>query len=62
MAAELVSFMNPGQIAGNQTTYVPWECSTRSGKEVSSGVYFGEVVWGGQRSFFKMAIIRGSGL
>jgi len=61
-AGNLVRTMNPGPLEGGFTHYLPWDCSNNSGHTVSSGVYFGEVVWGGKRRLFKMAIIKGSGL
>jgi hypothetical protein len=62
LAGELVRTLNPGAVPGGYTHYVPWNCANNSGQTVGSGVYIGEVVWGGKREFFKMAIIKGSGL
>jgi flagellar hook assembly protein FlgD len=61
-AGELVRTMHPGPLQGGFTHYLPWDCANGSGRTVSSGIYFGEVVWGGKRKVFKMAIIKGSGL
>ncbi|MFA6004819.1 MAG: FlgD immunoglobulin-like domain containing protein, partial [Elusimicrobiota bacterium] len=61
-AGEVVRKMNPGPLEGGFTHYLPWDCGNQEGRRVSSGIYFGEVVWGGKRKLFKMAIIKGSGL
>ena len=62
MAGEKIRTIEPGSLAGGITYYSPWDCNNGSGREVASGVYVGEVVWGGQKKFFKMAIVKGSGL
>ena len=59
---ELVRKIDQGQVAGNGTYYFPWDCNNSGGRMVASGVYIGEVQWGDQRKFFKIAIIKGSGL
>ena len=62
LAGELVRKIDQGQVAGNTTNYFPWDCNNSGGRIVASGVYIGEVQWGDQRKFFKIAIIKGSGL
>lgn len=59
---ELVRKIDQGQVAGHGTYYFPWDCNNSGGRVVASGVYIGEVQWGKQRKFFKIAIIKGSGL
>ncbi|MCX5794330.1 MAG: hypothetical protein NTY77_02385 [Elusimicrobia bacterium] len=59
---ELVRKIDQGQVAGHGTYYFPWDCKNSGGRVVASGVYIGEVQWGKQRKFFKIAIIKGSGL
>ncbi len=61
-AGELVTKLDSGQVNGGQHVYVNWNCHTQGGRNVSSGVYFGNVKWGGKSKFFKMAVIKGSGL
>lgn len=61
-AGELVRSMDQGAVAGGLHHYIPWDCKNDGGNTVSSGVYFGQVEWGGSRKLFKMAIIKGSGL
>ncbi|MBI5239353.1 MAG: right-handed parallel beta-helix repeat-containing protein [Elusimicrobia bacterium] len=62
VAGELVRKIDQGQVAGFTTNYYPWDCTNTGGRTVASGVYIGEVQWGNQRKFFKIAIIKGSGL
>lgn len=62
LSGQLVRTMPQGPVPGGQTYYMPWNCSNDSGKTVSSGVYLGEIKWGGYRQWIKMAIIKGSGL
>ncbi|MBI5623888.1 MAG: SBBP repeat-containing protein [Elusimicrobia bacterium] len=62
VAGELVRTMDQGYLEGNKTYYMPWNCGNQQGKTVGSGIYFAEVVWGSERQFFKIAIIKGSGL
>lgn len=38
--------------------YVEWDGKNDSGLDVASGVYVGELILGGQRKFFKMAVIK----
>jgi uncharacterized protein (DUF2141 family) len=62
VTGELVRKIDQGQVPGHTTNYYPWDCKNQGGKTVASGVYVGEVQWGGQRKFFKIAIVKGSGL
>lgn len=62
VAGEKVRTIGQGDVPGGQTYYSPWNCANEDGRTVSSGVYIGEVVWGSLRRFFKIAIIKGSGL
>ena len=59
---ELVRVLDQGQVTGSSTNYFPWDCANASGRQVASGVYIGEVEWGGKRAFVKIAIVKGSGL
>jgi hypothetical protein len=62
VAGEKVRTLELGEQSGSQTYYAPWNCANDAGRTVASGVYIGEVVHGNRRRFFKMAIIKGSGL
>ncbi|MHB2025852.1 MAG: right-handed parallel beta-helix repeat-containing protein [Elusimicrobiota bacterium] len=57
-----VRHMDLGTLAGGSFYYQNWDGTNNSGRDVASGVYFGELKVGGQKKFFKMAIIKGSGL
>jgi len=62
VAGEKVRTIEQGVVSGGMTHYTPWNCASDGGGTVSSGIYIGEVVWGGRRKYFKIAIIKGSGL
>ncbi|MDD5302459.1 MAG: hypothetical protein PHS14_05050 [Elusimicrobia bacterium] len=62
VAGEKIRTIEQGQVPAGQTYYTPWNCTNDSGRTVASGIYIGEVVHGGRHKFFKMAIIKGSGL
>jgi hypothetical protein len=62
LTGQLVRTIDQGQLAGGQTAYYPWACDNQSGRTVASGVYLGQVEWGGRSKFFKIAIVKGSGL
>ena len=62
LSGELVRVLEQGQVTGSSTNYFPWDCANASGRTVASGVYIGEVEWGGQSAYFKIAIVKGSGL
>lgn len=62
VAGEKVRSIDQGDLPAGQTYYTPWDCRNDGGQTVSSGVYIGEVIHGGRRKFFKIAIIKGSGL
>jgi uncharacterized protein (DUF2141 family) len=62
VAGELVREIDDGDVEGGVTRYVNWGCLNDAGQAVASGVYIGQVDWGGKRRFFKMALIKGSGL
>ncbi|MFA6092089.1 MAG: hypothetical protein WC986_04015 [Elusimicrobiota bacterium] len=62
VAGELVREIPQGELGGGFTYYSPWDCKNEGGKSVASGVYIGQIKWGGRNKFFKMAVIKGSGL
>ncbi len=62
VAGEKIRTIEQGVVPAGQTYYTPWNCANDSGRTVASGVYIGEVIHGGRRKFFKIAIIKGSGL
>ncbi|MDO8757209.1 MAG: hypothetical protein Q7J64_04310, partial [Elusimicrobiota bacterium] len=62
VAGEKVKTIEQGVVLSGQTYYTPWNCTNDSGRTVASGVYIGEAIFGGLRKFFKIAIIKGSGL
>jgi hypothetical protein len=62
VAGELVRSIPQGPVRGGRHYYTPWDCKNDGGRTVASGVYFGVVKWGGKKKFFKMAVIKGSGL
>ncbi|OGR93069.1 MAG: hypothetical protein A2V88_04130 [Elusimicrobia bacterium RBG_16_66_12] len=62
VAGEKVRTIEQGSVPGGMTHYTPWNCANGDGRVVASGVYVGEAIWGGKRKYFKIAIIKGSGL
>ncbi|MBI5209460.1 MAG: hypothetical protein HY927_05735 [Elusimicrobia bacterium] len=62
VAGELVRSIPQQHVEGGGTYYTTWACRNSQGKSVASGIYFAEVAWGSERKFFKIAIIKGSGL
>ena len=62
VAGEVVREMSQGALDGGGNYYSPWDCKNQSGRTVASGVYIGQVKWGDRSKFFKMAVIKGSGL
>ncbi|MCR4294536.1 MAG: hypothetical protein NUW21_03305, partial [Elusimicrobia bacterium] len=62
VAGEKIRTIEQGQVPAGQTYYTPWNCANDAGRKVASGVYIGEAIHGGRRKFFKIAIIKGSGL
>jgi uncharacterized protein (DUF2141 family) len=62
VTGEKIRTIEQGQVPAGQTYYTPWNCTNDNGATVASGVYIGEVIHGGRRKFFKIAIIKGSGL
>lgn len=62
VAGEKIRTIEQGQVPAGQTYYTPWNCANDAGQKVASGVYIGEAIHGGRRKFFKIAIIKGSGL
>ncbi|MBI5246675.1 MAG: hypothetical protein HY923_05800 [Elusimicrobia bacterium] len=62
VTGEKVRTIEQGDLPGGKTYYTPWNCLNDGGRTVASGVYIGEAVHGGKRKFFKIAIIKGSGL
>jgi uncharacterized protein (DUF2141 family) len=62
VAGEKIRTIEQGTVPPGQTYYTPWNCTNDAGRTVASGVYIGEVIHGGRRKFFKIAIIKGSGL
>jgi len=57
-----VRHIDLGDVSGGNYYYQNWDGTNDDGRDVASGVYFGELRVGGQRTFFKMAVIKGSGL
>ncbi|HAZ09067.1 MAG TPA: hypothetical protein DCZ01_11245, partial [Elusimicrobia bacterium] len=62
VAGQKVRTIDQGPVPGGMTHYTAWNCANDDGRVVASGVYIGEVVWGGKKKHFKIAIIKGSGL
>lgn len=62
VAGEKIRTIEQGTVPVGQTYYTPWNCKNDSGQTIASGIYIGEVIHGGRRKFFKIAIIKGSGL
>jgi hypothetical protein len=62
VAGEKIRTIEQGVVPAGQTYYTPWNCTNDDGKTVASGVYIGEVRHGGRSKFFKIAIVKGSGL
>ncbi|MDE2313971.1 MAG: hypothetical protein KGL04_07340, partial [Elusimicrobia bacterium] len=57
-----VRHIDLGSVSGGNYYYQNWDGTNDAGRDVASGVYFGELKVGGQKAFFKMAVIKGSGL
>ncbi|MEK7745123.1 MAG: FlgD immunoglobulin-like domain containing protein, partial [Elusimicrobiota bacterium] len=62
VAGELVREIPQAAHPGGFTYYTNWDCKNQGGEAVASGVYIGQVKWGDKKKFFKMAVIKGSGL
>jgi hypothetical protein len=62
VVGEKIRTIEQGAVPVGQTYYTPWDCTNNKGQTVASGIYIGEVIHGGRRKFFKIAIIKGSGL
>lgn len=62
VTGEKIRTIEQGQVPAGQTYYTPWNCTNDNGQTIASGVYIGEAIHGGRRKFFKIAIIKGSGL
>jgi len=60
IAGELVREMQLTGYAAGTTNVWPWDGKNGSGAGVASGVYIGEVKVGGDKAFFKMAVIKAS--
>lgn len=60
IAGELVREMELTGYTAGATSVWPWDGKNDSGREVASGVYIGEVKVGGDKTFFKMAVIKDS--
>jgi hypothetical protein len=60
IAGELVREIELTGYTAGATSVWPWDGKNDSGKEVASGVYVGEVKVGGDKTFFKMAVIKES--
>jgi hypothetical protein len=58
VASELVREMQLAGYSAGTTNVWPWDGKNDSGAEVASGVYIGEVRAGGDKAFFKMAVIK----
>ncbi len=62
VAGTKVRHIDLGSVSGGNYYYQNWDGTNDDGRDVASGVYFGELKVGGQKTFFKMAVIKGSGL
>ncbi|OGS08080.1 MAG: hypothetical protein A2270_03290 [Elusimicrobia bacterium RIFOXYA12_FULL_51_18] len=60
IAGELVREMQLTGYSAGTTNVWPWDGKNGSGAGVASGVYIGEVKVGGDKAFFKMAVIKAS--
>ncbi|MCX5789183.1 MAG: hypothetical protein NTX64_11860 [Elusimicrobia bacterium] len=58
VVGEKVRTIDLGQLTGGAYYYEPWDGTNDSGRGVASGVYVAEVKVGGQKGFFKMAVIK----
>ena len=61
VAGTRVRTVNFGSVQGGTFYYQNWDGTNDAGTAVASGVYIGELKVGSQTTFFKMAIIKGSG-
>ncbi|MFI5348433.1 MAG: FlgD immunoglobulin-like domain containing protein, partial [Elusimicrobiota bacterium] len=61
VAGTRVRTIDFGAVQGGTFYYQNWDGTNDSGAAVASGVYIGELKVGSQTTFFKMAIIKGSG-
>lgn len=60
MAGELVRADNLTGYAAGSTNVWAWDGRNGAGAQVASGIYIGEIKLGGQKTFFKMAVIKDS--
>jgi len=58
VVGEKVRTLDLGVPAGDVYNYVAWDGQNSSGHNVASGVYIGELKVGGNKAFFKMAVIK----
>jgi hypothetical protein len=62
LAGTRVRSFDLGSLAGGTFYYQNWDGTNDSGRPVASGAYIGELKVGSLTSFFRMAVIKGSGL
>jgi hypothetical protein len=62
VAGEKIRTIANGVQTAGRTYYTNWDCKNDDGRVIASGVYIGEAIHGTRRKFFKIAIIKGSGL
>ena len=58
LVGEKVRTIDLGVPAADTFNYVAWDGRNDSGHQVASGVYIGELKVGGNKKFFKMAVIK----
>ena len=58
VVGEKVRSLNLGVPTGDTYNYVAWDGQNSSGHNVASGIYIGELKVGGNKGFFKMAVIK----
>ncbi|MBI5244339.1 MAG: carboxypeptidase regulatory-like domain-containing protein [Elusimicrobia bacterium] len=58
VAGERVRSLEFAATVGGRYNYVEWDGRNDSGKDAASGVYIAEVKVGGEKKFFKMALIK----
>ncbi|MFI5362133.1 MAG: FlgD immunoglobulin-like domain containing protein, partial [Elusimicrobiota bacterium] len=62
VAGTLVRSISVGDLQGGTYYYQNWDGTNDSGRPVASGAYIGELKIDGRKTFFRMAVVKGSGL
>jgi hypothetical protein len=62
LAGTLVRNISLGSVQGGTFYYQNWDGTNDGGRPVASGAYIGELKIGTRTTFFRMAVIKGSGL